>query len=91
MSTETKQNQNWISVKASPLFTIINDQRWECTEAGEKEFLAAIRLNNDEWWIKHCVIEDQVGLMVVGETDNEPAGFDLSDIEFYSHITPPSL
>jgi hypothetical protein len=39
---------------------------------GDREFLAAVPLQNDCWWIRHCVIEDRLGLMVVGDDDPEP-------------------
>lgn len=80
----------WISVKDRPLFKILSDETWEATEDGEKEFLAAVETNKG-WWIKHCVIEDRIGLCIVGELDNEPAGFDLSDIQYFAHIASPSL
>jgi len=83
----------WISVKDKPLFIshIGGKDYWECTSDGEGEFLAAIQLQNNEWWIKHCVIEDEVGLMIVGDCDDENsyAGYGIEDVEFYAKIEPP--
>lgn len=84
----------WIKTEDSPL-VIATVFGWECTENGEKEFLAAVPHNDSRhpghtfWWIKHCVIEDGKGLCVVGEDDNEPAAWQIDDITHYAIIEPP--
>lgn len=78
----------WISVKDRPLY-YNNELGWECTEDGNNEFLAAIK-EGGSWWIRHCVVEDQIGLMVVGDDGNEPAGYELQDVEYFMIIEPPT-
>ncbi len=88
---------NWISVEDRPLFTIDENGHWVCTEDGDKEFIAAVEYNDSrepyktKWWIRHCVVEDGVGLCVVGDDENEPAGYELSDVTHWMPITPPHL
>lgn len=80
----------------APLFTN-TPLGWECTENGMKELLVAVPYRSTQqpgkelWWIKHCVIQDEVGLCVVGDDDNEPAGWDMSDVTHYKILdfTPP--
>jgi hypothetical protein len=85
---------SWISVKDRPLFTIDEKGNWECTEDGDREFIAAVPYNStkhpdkDLWWIRHCVIEDEIGLCVVCEDSNEPAGWGMEAVEFYYHLLP---
>lgn len=85
----------WISTKDRPLYIINEKGWWECTEDGDKPFMAAIPYHNEEgpekihWWVHHCVIEDEVGLCVVGEDENIPAGFDMKDVEYYIPIPKP--
>lgn len=86
----------WISCKDRPLFNIIDDKgTWEATEEGNGEFLAAVSYTlitkPDEilWWVRHCVLESNSGLCVVGEMENEPAGYDMSDVTHYVIIKPP--
>jgi len=85
----------WISVQDRPL-VIPTRRGWECTKDGEQEFLAALQYNDSVmpneklWWIKHCVIEDEVGLCIVGDDgENIPAGWDVTDITYWMPIKPP--
>lgn len=87
---------NWISVQERPLITKSDEHEgyWMATDDGSKEFLAAIlvhdtRTGKDEWWIRHCVIEDNTGLCIVGDVDNDPAGWTIEDVQYYQHIEPP--
>ena len=86
---------NWISVEDRPLFTIDENGHWVCTEDGDKEFIAAVACEEPsgiKWWIRHCVVEDGVGLCVVGDDENEPAGYELSDVTHWQPLpTPPHL
>lgn len=76
----------WISVDERPLFTKDEKGIWTCTEDGDGEFFAAVPYNDvkrpkeELWWIRHCVVEDEIGLCVVGDDDIEPAGWDLEDV-----------
>lgn len=90
---EPKKKDPWISVEDHPL-VIDTKLGWECTEAGEGEFLAAIQVhdnstNKDHWWIRHCVIEDMIGLCVVGDDENTPAGWDAKDVQYYCPLPEP--
>lgn len=103
MSNEIK----WVSVKDKPLYIKIEQPNyedeevwgscssssyWESTKEGEGQFLAAVPLSDGKWWIKHCVIEDEIGLCVVGDNDyNELAGYGLEDITHYITITEPKI
>jgi hypothetical protein len=82
----------WISVKERPLVNW-NDEhdRWECTKDGEREFMACVELGDGTFWIKHCVIEDKIGLCVVGETGNEPAGWEIEDVEWWQPLPSPPI
>ena len=84
----------WVSVEDYPLFTKDEKGFWECTVNGDGQFLAAVPYNSygdekDKWWIRQCVIEDTTGLCVMGDDENEPAGWDMGDITHYKKITPP--
>lgn len=88
--------EDWVSVKDKPLFTKDAKGNWKCTEEGNGEFWAAIPYNDhkqpdkrDLVWIRHCVVEDGIGLCVVGDTDNEPAGYQLEDVVYYIPINLP--
>lgn len=90
---EPEKKDPWISVEDHPL-VIDTKLGWECTEAGEGEFLAAIQVhdnttNKDHWWIRHCVIEDMIGLCVVGDDENTPAGWDVKDVQYYWPLPEP--
>ncbi len=93
----SEQKDGWVSVEDSPLFTLDGNGNWECTDNGDGEFLAAVPYvsknypGKDLWWIKHCVIEDGIGMCVVGDDDNEPAGWDMKDVTHYKilDLTPP--
>jgi hypothetical protein len=96
MSTEKSPKVSpWISVEDAPLFTMNQDGEWEVTEAGEGQFLAALEyvdIKGDggrQWWIRHCVVMDIVGLCVISEDDVEPAGWELNDVEYYIPISSP--
>lgn len=89
---------DWISVKDKPLIIRNERNEWECTDAGMKTFVACVPFqkqthpNEDFWWIRLCVMEDEIGLCVVGDDDNEPAGWNIDDITHYFHLPePPKL
>ena len=71
----------WISVEDKPLYTKDDNGNLTCTEEGNSEFIAAVPTNTG-WWIRHCVVEDS-GLAVVGDCDNDVAGWELEDISHY--------
>lgn len=89
-----KLSHQWISVKDRPLI-IETPKGWECTEDGNKDFLAAIPYWNIsgekvlKWAIHHCCFEDEVGLCVVGDDENTPCGWDHSAITHYIPIPAP--
>lgn len=93
---QQEEDDGWISVEDAPLFIETKDG-WECTDAAENEFWAALEYTNKNypdkvfWWIHRCVVEDEIGLCVVGDMDNEPAGWTLKDVTHYMPIklTPP--
>jgi hypothetical protein len=87
------RQQGWISVEERPL-VIQTSLGWEATEEGNGEFLAAVPYHNqkdgkDHWWIRHCVLEDEIGLCVVGDMDNEPAGWQTTDVTHYWPLPLP--
>ena len=89
-------NNNWISVDDRPLFTEDAEGNWTCTEDGEGEFLAAVQYSDNRrpdeknlWWIRVCVVVDQIGLCVVVDDDSEPAGWNLNQVTYYIPITYP--
>ena len=90
----TKVDEGWVSVEDRPLFTI-ESNGWVCTEEGDKEFIAAVpyrresKPNEDFWWIRHCVVEDETGLCVVGNDYNDPAEWDLEDVTHYKLLSEP--
>ncbi len=91
--TDQVSADKWISVEDRPLYTKDEKGNWTCTEDGNKEFIAAVPYNdskkpneNNLWWIRHCVIVDVFGLCVVGDTDNEPAGWQLEDITHWQPL-----
>jgi hypothetical protein len=82
-----KQSE-WISVKDRPLFTL-NRHGWEVTKDGEGEFFAAVPMQDGTWWMRHCIIQDEIGLCVVGDEDNESAGFGMEEVTHYQFIPSP--
>lgn len=81
----------WISVKDSPLVFFDEHNRWEATKDGMSDFMAAVPLRDGTWWIKHCILEDEIGLCVIGEDDNEVAGWTIEDVTHYMKIEPPKI
>lgn len=84
----------WYNVKDRPLVKQIASG-WETTEDGNNDFMAALQytISLDQtihWWIRHCVIEDGV-LCVVGDDENEPAGWIVDDVQYWSPIDIPEL
>jgi hypothetical protein len=87
------RQQGWISVEEKPL-VIQTSLGWEATNDGNGEFLAAVPYHDkkdgkDHWWIRHCVLEDEIGLCVVGDMDNEPAGWQTTDVTHYWPLPLP--
>lgn len=86
---------HWYSVKDRPLFMKDQYGNWICTEDGNGEFIAAIPYNDSRrpnkglWWIRHCVVEDEIGLCVVGDDCNEPAGWSLEDVTHWMPMPSP--
>lgn len=87
--------EGWIPVTETPLYTLDSRGNWECTEMGNKDFIAAVpyedsnKPNEDLWWIRHCVVEDEIGLCVVGDDSNEPAGWSLEDVTHWQPLPNP--
>lgn len=85
----------WISAAKHPLFIIDEKGNWECTEAGNKEFIAAVQYEDRKkpgeilWWIRHCVVVDRIGLSVITDDDTEPAGWSLDMVSFYQPVPSP--
>jgi len=86
----------WHSVEDRPLFTKDRHGYWTCTKDGDKEFIAALQYNDSTrpheknlWWIRHCVVQDEIGLCVVGDDDNEPAGWELEDVTHWMPMPSP--
>lgn len=94
-SQQPKEQSPWISVEDRPLFTVDENGIWEITEDGEEEFLAAIpyidknKPNEILWWIRHCEIDYQNGLCIVVDDYNEPAGWEIDQIQYWMPITKP--
>lgn len=74
--------EKWHSIEDRPLFTKNGRGHWITTQDGDQDFIAAIETNKG-WWIRHCVIEDEVGLCVVGDDYNQPAGWELEDVMYW--------
>lgn len=92
---EYTSQSKWVSVKEKPLYTKDDKGVWTCTEHGDGEFIAAVPYDDNgecRWWIRHCVVEDRIGLCVVTDDDTEKAGWDLEDVTHYQPLpSPPSL
>lgn len=91
----SKYGKEWISVADSPLLTKDIDNCWTLTDNGMKEFLAVVPYDDktkpDEknlWLVRHCIIDDG-GLKIVGDYDNEPAGWSLEDVTHYMLLPEP--
>ena len=77
---------------------VLEKGNWTCTEDGDKEFIAAVPYADSKrpdetnlWWIRHCVVEDEIGLCVVGDDDNEPAGWQLENVVYWMlWVAPPA-
>ena len=87
----------WVDAKERPL-VIREGNRWITVNDVSFEFLAAVPFNDKNrpneknlWWIKHCVIEDEVGLCVVGDDDNERAGWEIDDVTHYIPLPAPPI
>lgn len=83
---------NWIKCSERPLFTVDEKQDWwTATEDGDKEFLAAVP-TKEGWWIAHCILEDEVGLCIVGIPDtivNLVAPYGMSEITHWMPLPEP--
>lgn len=91
MSTETKQE--WISVEDRPLISQTK-LGWEVNEGVPDEFIGALEVfdnkkNTSYWWIRHCIIIDEVGLCVMSDDDYEPCGWQISDITYWQPMPEP--
>jgi hypothetical protein len=90
-----QQKEAWISTEIRPLFTKDEHGNWICTEDGDNEFIAAVpysdskKPDKDLWWIRHCVIEDESGLCVVGDCGNEPASWSVADVTHWQPMPSP--
>jgi len=90
--------EEWVRVEDAPLFTIDANGNWECTEAGNGEFWAAVPYidkkqtdRKDLVWIQRCIVEDGTVLCIVGDEENTMAGYELSDVVYYIPINLPPL
>lgn len=78
----------WYNVNDRPLITKHDNGRWSATDAGSNDFIAAVPYKHKDhgdkifWWVHHCVI-DKSCLCVVGEDDNEPAGWEIDGVEYW--------
>ena len=86
----------WIKTEDKPLIVFDEaDEYWMVTPEGDKEFIAVVKYSDktrpDEqnWWIRHCVIEDEIRLCVVGDDCNEPAGWETTDITHWMPLPEP--
>ena len=93
---EYAAQDRWVKVSERPLYVIDDKGNWECTEDGNGEFIAAVpytvtrEQSKTKWWIRHCIVEDRIGLCVVTDDDTEKAGWELSDVIYYQPLpTPP--
>lgn len=79
----------WIPVTEKPL-TFYDDNQWWLTDDGEKEFIAAVELSNEKWWVRHCYIENG-RLMVKGDEidDDHMAGWEVRDVTHWQPIPEP--
>lgn len=82
---------SWIRIIDRPLVKFDEKGKWQCTEDGDNldGFLCAVKESVNGWWIRHCVIEDRVGLCVVGEEGNEIACYEISDVSYWMPLPEP--
>lgn len=73
----------WHSVKDRPLVNS-NGSYFVATPDGAQDFIAAVELADGTWWTRHCVLEDGIGLCVVGDSCNDPAGWNIEDITHWT-------
>lgn len=91
---EWADGNRWVKVDDVPL-VIYSGNNWQTTDAGSREFIAALQYEDLTkpgkllWWIRHCVIEDNTGLCIVGDDENTPAGWDIRDVTHYQPIPEP--
>lgn len=79
-----KPKTTWHSVKDRPLVNKLRRWGWIATPDGMKDFIAAVQLVDGAWWTRHCVLEDEIGLCVVGDACNDPAGWNIEDITHWT-------
>ena len=84
-----EQHNQWISVEDRPIAKEDSKGNWVTTEAGNNEFIAAVPLSDGTWWIRHCVMEDVIGLCVVGGGSATWAGWEWSDITHWQELPKP--
>lgn len=90
-------NDGWVETKDIPLYTVDENGNWICTQAGNQPIIAALQYEDLEhpgrllWWVMPCIVVDQLGLCVINDEENYPAGWDLADITHYKplDLTPP--
>lgn len=91
--SDINKNNHWHSVIDKPLYNKDKHENWVCTLDGDNEngFIAAVE-TNEGWWIRHCVIEDEIGLCVVGSDYNEPAPWSIEDVLYWINFPffPPA-
>jgi hypothetical protein len=90
---EAPQGIKWVNAEVEPLI-IKEGRNWQTTKAGSGMFLAALQYHDKtdgktHWWIRQCVIEDEVGLCEVGEIENVPCGWEADQVEYYMPIKAP--
>ena len=96
-TTPSVKADGWVSVEEKPLITKDENNNWTCTEDGDKEFIAALPYTEkmkdgtykDKWWIHHCIIEDEVGLYIVDDEGNTPAGWSIEDVTHWQPLPNP--
>jgi hypothetical protein len=82
----------WNDVDDKPLFTKDDKGNWECTQDGEGEFIAAVpykdsrKPDEEMWWVRHCIIMDDIGLCVFTDDVPEPAGWSMEDVRYWTRM-----
>lgn len=90
-------SDGWVETKDIPLYTVDENGNWVCTQAGNQPIIAALQYEDLKqpgrllWWVMPCIVVDQLGLCVINDEENYPAGWDLADITHYKplDLTPP--